>query len=102
MKKKAKWYQFRWRVVLLCLLIILTAIGYGGWRAYNALRTRPMGTGPAGPAVAVEPFEKAWKDGPVVFLGVGDSITRGYGAPGGLTYFDLLEQNHAKYPEGAH
>ena len=99
MKKKANWYQFRWRVVLLCLLIILTAIGYGGWRAYNALRTRPMGTGPAGPAVAVEPFEKAWKDGPVVFLGVGDSITRGYGAPGGLTYFDLLEQNHAKYPD---
>ncbi|MHC4927962.1 MAG: hypothetical protein ACYTER_11700, partial [Planctomycetota bacterium] len=98
MKKKAKWYHFRWRMALLCLLIITVFVGCIGCRLYNAIRVRPIGTGPAGPVVAAEPFEKAWMDGPVVFLGVGDSITRGYGAPGGLTYFDLLEQNHAKYP----
>ena len=101
MKTKMKWYQFRWRAVLLCLLLVLTAVGYGGWRAYNALRTRPMGEGPAGPEVPTAPFKTPWIETPVVLLGVGDSVTRGYGAPGGLTYFDLLARNHAQYPEMA-
>ena len=100
MKTKAKWYQFRLRTFFLCLLIIFLFAGYFGWRLYNAIRTRPMGTGPAGPAISAEPFEKAWSEQEIVFLGVGDSITRGYGAPSGLTYFDLLKQNNdGMYPE---
>ena len=100
MKTKVKWYKIRWRTIGLIFLIILSFAGYAGWRFYNALRVRPMGTGPAGPAIAAAPFEKVWSNQEIVFLGVGDSITRGYGAPSGLTYFDLLKQNNdAKYPD---
>ncbi len=100
MKRKTKWYQFRWRMVLLCVLIIGLFVGYVGCRLYNVVRVRPMGTGPAGPAIAAEPFSNQWMERPVVLLGVGDSITRGYGAPGGLTYFDLLaHNNNGKYSD---
>jgi lysophospholipase L1-like esterase len=99
MKPRVKWYKLRWRTVLLCVLIIAAFFSYAGWRFYNALRVRPMGTGPAGPPVAAAPFEKAWSDKEIVFLGVGDSITRGYGGPDGLNYFDLLVRNHERYPD---
>ena len=100
MKTKMKWYKLRWRVIGYIFLMIAISVGYAGWRFYNALRIRPMGTGPAGPAVAAAPFEKVWSEQEVVFLGVGDSITRGYGASGGLTYFDLLKQNNdTVYPD---
>ena len=99
MKPKVKWYKLRARTVLLCVLIITTACGYVGWRYYNALRIRPWGSGPAGPPVAVAPFEKDWSNQEIVLLGVGDSITRGYGGPAGLNYFDLLVQNHKHYPD---
>ena len=99
MKPKVKWYKLRWRAVLLCALIITTFAGYAGWRFYNALRVRPIGRGPAGPPVSAVPFEKTWDQKEIIFLGVGDSITRGYGAPGGLTYFDLLLRNHPNYPD---
>ena len=99
MKPKVKWYKLRIRTILLCLLIVTSAFGYAGWRYYNALRIRPWGIGPAGPPVAAVPFEKPWSEKEVVFLGVGDSITRGYGGPSGLNYFDLLVQNHKRYPD---
>ena len=99
MKPKVKWYKLRIRTILLCLLIVTSALGYAGWRYYNALRIRPWGIGPAGPPVAAVPFEKPWSEKEVVFLGVGDSITRGYGGPSGLNYFDLLVQNHKRYPD---
>ncbi len=54
-KPKVKWYKLRWRVILLCLLIITAAFGYVGWRFYNALRLRPTGTGPAGAPVGAGP-----------------------------------------------
>ncbi|MHC4232242.1 MAG: SGNH/GDSL hydrolase family protein [Planctomycetota bacterium] len=100
MKTKVKWYKLRWRTIGLIFLIILLSVGYAGWRAYGALRSRPFGSGPAGPAVAAAPFENAWSEKEIVFLGVGDSITRGYGASDGLTYFDLLMRNNAPaYPD---
>ena len=99
MKPKVKWYKLRWRVVGFVFLIILSVVGYAGWRFYNALRVRPMGDGPAGPPVAAAPFETVWSEKEVIFLGIGDSITRGYGGPGGLSYFNLLMQNHIQYPE---
>jgi lysophospholipase L1-like esterase len=102
MKTKSKWYKLRWRTILLCLLIIALFCGYVGWRLYNAVRVRPMGTGPAGPAIAAEPFQKQWLDKPVVFVGIGDSITRGLGANMKHTYFPLLMNNDdAFYPEMA-
>lgn len=102
MRSKAKWYHFRLRTVLLCLLIIISFGGYVGWRLYNAVRTRPMGTSPAGPAIGPEAFRQPWLDKPVVFLGIGDSITRGLGADMPHTYFPLLLSNDdAFYPDMA-
>jgi lysophospholipase L1-like esterase len=50
----------------------------------------PTGSGPAGPPVPAAPFERVWHEGPVVLLGLGDSITAGYGARPGYSYFDRL------------
>ncbi|HML75617.1 MAG TPA: SGNH/GDSL hydrolase family protein [Anaerohalosphaeraceae bacterium] len=100
MGRQLKWYSFRWRVFLLVLLFIGLSAGYVGWRLYNAVRVRPMGEGPAGPAIAAESFTLPWSDQPVVFLGLGDSVTRGLGAAKEHTYFELLIKNDdAMYPD---
>lgn len=100
METQMKWYRLRWRVVLVLLLVIILSVGYVGWRIYNVVRVRPMGTGPAGPAIAAEPFEQLWHDGPAVFIGAGDSITRGLGASKEHTYYELLLKNDdAMYPD---
>ncbi len=41
---------------------------------------RPIGSGPAGPSVSREPFDKPWTDRQVLLLGIGDSVTAGLGA----------------------
>jgi lysophospholipase L1-like esterase len=41
---------------------------------------RPIGRGPAGPAVDSQPFQQVWTDRRVKVLGLGDSITAGLGA----------------------
>jgi hypothetical protein len=53
----------------------------------------PEGSGPAGPPVALEPFEKTWTDRKVLVLGVGDSVTAGFGAKPGHSYFERLVRN---------
>jgi lysophospholipase L1-like esterase len=55
-----------------------------------------VGSGPAGPAVPQEPFQKVWTERPVLLLGLGDSITQGFGASAGMSYFDRL---HKEPPE---
>lgn len=55
---------------------------------------RPVGSGPAGPAVARESFAKPWGDRKVFLLGLGDSVTQGLGATtGGRSYFQRLVRN---------
>ena len=53
----------------------------------------PMGRGPAGPAVAAEAFEEPWTDRTVLLVGIGDSVTAGFGASKGKAYFDRLIAN---------
>ena len=53
----------------------------------------PVGSGPAGRAVDRSLFEKPWTDRSVVLLGLGDSVTDGFGASGGKAYFDRLVKN---------
>jgi lysophospholipase L1-like esterase len=48
------------------------------------------GHGPAGPAVAEESFHHVWCEQPVVLLGLGDSVTAGYGSSRGHSFVDLL------------
>lgn len=54
---------------------------------------RPVGKGPAGPVVSREPFEKSWSDRPALLLGLGDSVTAGFGSTPGHSYFDRLFRN---------
>jgi lysophospholipase L1-like esterase len=51
------------------------------------------GSGPAGPPVPAEPFGHVWDGRRVVLLGIGDSITQGFGASQGFSYFQRLLAN---------
>lgn len=51
------------------------------------------GRGRGGPAVPRELFARPWTDRPVTLLGIGDSITAGYGAREGYSYFDRLARH---------
>ncbi len=57
--------------------------------------TLPIGEGPAGPAVPREMFQTVWTSRPVLLVGMGDSITDGFGASEGHSYFDMLISNPA-------
>jgi lysophospholipase L1-like esterase len=54
----------------------------------------PMGSGPAGPAVEA-PFDQPWTEQQVLLVGLGDSVTAGFGATQGKSFFDRLLQNPA-------
>jgi lysophospholipase L1-like esterase len=56
---------------------------------------RPVGHGPAGPRVSAEAFSHSWTDRKAVLIGLGDSITAGFGAKKGYSYFDRLVANPA-------
>lgn len=77
------------RVAAVCAL--LTVIGLAG--GYYFGFCRPIGRGPAGPAVSREAFQKPWTTRPVLLVGVGDSVTAGFGARKNYSYFDLLITN---------
>jgi len=83
----------KWRISTLILL--------GGLLVFLALvyrylqYARPVGSGPAGPSVAGEPFADVWSHQHVLLLGVGDSVTAGFGARQTHSYFALLEKNPA-------
>ena len=53
----------------------------------------PVGHGPAGPNVSRDTFSKPWTDRPVLLVGIGDSVTAGFGARKGYGYFDRLVTN---------
>ncbi|MBI3861501.1 MAG: SGNH/GDSL hydrolase family protein [Planctomycetia bacterium] len=55
--------------------------------------SRPVGEGPAGPAVSAEKFEYNWTDRPVLLVGIGDSVTHGYGSSPGKGFFARLVKN---------
>ncbi|MHB1035996.1 MAG: SGNH/GDSL hydrolase family protein [Pirellulales bacterium] len=82
-----------WRsclAILLCVGILLV----GAALAYRHFwLARPVGEGPAGPPVPREAFAKTWTDRKVLLLGIGDSVTAGFGASAGHSYFDRLAAN---------
>ncbi len=80
------------RVRWLLLIGMLAILGSLGFRHYWF--ARPVGEGPAGPAVPLEPFQRTWADRPVHLLGLGDSVTAGLGASRNeLSYFVRLVRN---------
>jgi hypothetical protein len=58
--------------------------------------SRPIGSGPAGPAVSKPAFSRIWSTNEVLLVGIGDSVTAGFGARRGYSYFDLLIANPAE------
>lgn len=77
------------------LLLFVIGLGLGSMvLLYNHFwLARPVGTGPAGPTVSRDVFAKPWAHRPVVLLGIGDSVTAGYGASKGHSYFARLVTN---------
>jgi lysophospholipase L1-like esterase len=71
-----------------CVLLILLALGYVHFFLYL-----PVGSGPAGPAVKRADFEHQWTERQVLLVGLGDSVTAGFGATKGNSYFDRLVEN---------
>jgi len=79
----------RW--ILIILALALAVLGVLGYRYFFLLR--PEGSGPAGPVVPAEPFARTWHTGKVKLLGIGDSITEGFGSSKGFSYFERLVGN---------
>ena len=78
------------------VVLVLLLLGY-----FRYWLERPIGSGPAGPSVAREPFAEPWTDRKVLLLGLGDSVTAGLGAKGkDHSYFNRLIRNPAdEFPE---
>jgi len=78
----------RWLLVLGLLVVVAVPV-YIEW-----FLRRPVGEGPAGPAVDAAAFERTWTDRKVLLFGVGDSVTRGLGADSpSHTFFERLRIN---------
>jgi lysophospholipase L1-like esterase len=74
--------------VIASLVVVIIAGGIVYFNVYL-----PQGEGTAGPDVPAEPFKHIWSEKKVLLLGIGDSITDGFGARDGFSYFDLLVKN---------
>ena len=55
----------------------------------------PVGSGSAGPTIGRDSFSSAWTSRRVMLVGFGDSVTAGFGARKGYSYFDRLAKNPA-------
>jgi lysophospholipase L1-like esterase len=84
--------KYRSRRLWFIIVIGLTLIGVV-WAYIETHYRLPEGTGPAGPAVAGEPFDRPWTNRPILLLGIGDSVTAGFGARKGYSYLDRLVMN---------
>jgi lysophospholipase L1-like esterase len=90
-----RWYSLRWQTALILCLAFLAA-----WYFLVGRYKHPIGAGPAGPPVALDVFQKVWSTNQFVVIGLGDSVTAGYGATEKHSYFELLRQNDdAAYPD---
>lgn len=85
LKTFARYLKF-FAAALLLIIILFFAFLY-----FNLFLTE--GTGSAGPKIPDEPFKHIWSTQKILFLGIGDSITDGFGAPKGYSYFDRLVAN---------
>ncbi|NLX98801.1 MAG: SGNH/GDSL hydrolase family protein [Rhodopirellula sp.] len=78
-------------------LIVLTSFGaillLAGLAYRHYWLSLPMGEGPAGPPVARQSFNLPWTPRKVLLLGVGDSVTAGFGVTQPYSYFGRLVEN---------
>lgn len=86
----------RLRIIFAAGLILVIAASAGLYFWFSV----PVGSGPAGPTVSGETFAHQWTNRPVLFVGLGDSVTAGFGSRNGYSYFDRLVQNSAdEFPD---
>jgi len=77
-----------WRLFALGGSLVLLAALYVNFFLYL-----PMGSGPTEPSVESAPFERPWTERQILLVGIGDSVTAGFGASKGKSYFDRLITN---------
>ena len=76
-----------WLVAVACVLVC-TSFAYSYfWLA------RPVGQDPAGPVVPRSLYARPWAIRQALLIGLGDSITAGFGARRYYSYFDMLATN---------
>jgi hypothetical protein len=75
-------------------LLIVGAVLIAAMLAYIYLYySKPVGGGPAGPTVARDAFRKPWTNHKVLLVGLGDSMTAGFGVAPRHGYFNRLVTN---------
>ncbi len=85
------------RIVLVAFAVVAIA-GALAYRHYWL--ARPVGEGPAGPTVPREPFGRPWSDRKVLLVGLGDSVTGGFGVGEEHSYLGRLVENpRDEWPE---
>jgi lysophospholipase L1-like esterase len=77
-------------IVIACVGVLLIAGAFGYLHFWMS---RPIGIGPAGPDVPSAVFSRIWSEKPIYLVGLGDSVTAGFGARHGYSYFDELVTN---------
>ena len=76
------------RLVAITMVLIATALAY-----LYLFHLKPEGSGPAGPLPPREAFTKPWTAHNVLLLGLGDSVTAGFGVDRPHSYFGRMVQN---------
>ena len=76
------------KLTIVGLLLIGATAGY-----IYSWHVRPIGKGPAGPAMPTATFSHTWSQKDFLLIGLGDSVTEGFGARHGYSYFDRLVIN---------
>jgi lysophospholipase L1-like esterase len=87
-RKTSKVFRF---LICITIALVVAAALVAGILYFNCYL--PQGKGPAGPDVPAEPFQHIWSTKTILLLGIGDSITDGFGAKDGFSYFDRLVKN---------
>jgi lysophospholipase L1-like esterase len=78
---------------ILLLLSFACVLALAAWAYVSFWMLRPTGSGPAGPRVPHAAFQQSWSDRPALLVGLGDSVTAGFGARKGHSYFELVATN---------
>lgn len=86
-KERAPTRLMRWVLGSAALFVCATLL------YFYLLVSRPIGNGSAGPAVSREAFDQPWTSRSVLLVGLGDSITAGFGASKDHSYFERLVSN---------
>lgn len=88
------------RILLVLLLGVFLICGAAFYLHFWL--SRPIGNGPAGPTIPKAAFSETWSTNEILLVGLGDSVTAGFGARRGYSYFDRLVANPADEFEDMH